>query len=69
MIPSEKSPQIEKLLDSLISRQGTRKSHVENDQCVSCGDSAKSFRDDVSKREFAISGFCQKCQDETFGVS
>lgn len=25
------------------------------------------FRDDLSKREFGISGMCQKCQDETFG--
>lgn len=25
-----------------------------------------SFRDDLSKREFEISGLCQKCQDEFF---
>lgn len=25
------------------------------------------FRDEVSAREFGISGFCQKCQDKTFG--
>lgn len=27
----------------------------------------KDFRDELSKREFGISGICQKCQDETFG--
>lgn len=27
-----------------------------------------SFRDARSKREFVISGLCQKCQDETFGI-
>jgi len=25
------------------------------------------FRDERSRREFFISGLCQKCQDETFG--
>lgn len=25
------------------------------------------FRDDLSRREYYISGLCQKCQDETFG--
>jgi len=26
----------------------------------------KEFRDEISKREFGISGLCQKCQDKTF---
>ena len=26
------------------------------------------FRDESSRREFQISGFCQKCQDEIFGA-
>lgn len=25
------------------------------------------FRNDVSKKEYRISGLCQKCQDEMFG--
>lgn len=25
-----------------------------------------SFRDELSRKEFGISGLCQKCQDETF---
>lgn len=28
----------------------------------------ETFRDEVSRREFRISGMCQSCQDETFGV-
>ena len=27
-----------------------------------------SFRDDLSRKEFGISGLCQKCQDDTFGA-
>ena len=26
------------------------------------------FRNDISRKEFEISGMCQKCQDEFFGV-
>ena len=26
----------------------------------------EDFRDDLSRREFEISGMCQKCQDEVF---
>lgn len=29
--------------------------------------SIEDFRDDLSRREFKISGLCQKCQDEFFG--
>jgi hypothetical protein len=25
------------------------------------------FRDELSKKEFGISGFCQSCQDDIFG--
>ena len=36
--------------------------------CVRCGESAVDFRDELSRKEFGISGFCQKCQDKIFGV-
>lgn len=26
------------------------------------------FKDEISRKEFAISGWCQKCQDEIFGA-
>ena len=35
--------------------------------CVKCGESAVDFRDEISKKEFGISGFCQACQDDIFG--
>lgn len=34
--------------------------------CPFCGQSPGEFRDELSKREFSISGLCQSCQDETF---
>ena len=38
--------------------------------CINCKSTdvkASDFRDELSRREFAISGFCQRCQDEVFG--
>jgi len=36
--------------------------------CVDCGEAVTdgSFTDDLSKVEYGISGFCQKCQDIIF---
>jgi hypothetical protein len=35
--------------------------------CISCEKKIESFRDQLSIREFIISGICQHCQDEVFG--
>jgi hypothetical protein len=37
--------------------------------CRMCNGEATSFTDELSKREFAISGMCQKCQDGFFNSS
>lgn len=42
---------------------------IENGECVTCGCDAHfpdGFRDQLSKKEYAISGMCQKCQDSVF---
>lgn len=39
-------------------------------KCVSCGSekiNEGDFRDEQSRKEFAISHFCQRCQDDVFG--
>ena len=36
--------------------------------CVKCGELATDFRDELSRKEYGISGFCQPCQDKIFGV-
>ena len=38
-------------------------------QCVKCGEDASFFTDEVSEVEFNISGFCQVCQNNIFGVN
>lgn len=42
---------------------------VENNQCAFCGsDKTKpeDFRDELSRKEYEISGICQRCQDDIF---
>ena len=44
---------------------------VEQNKCPMCGkqiDVTKEFRDSLSRREYAISGLCQDCQDKIFGI-
>lgn len=39
---------------------------IGNDVCVRCGEPATVFTDALSRKEFSISGLCQKCQDFVF---
>ena len=42
--------------------------NVEKGICPFCNEEVdeSKLKDEVSKREFKISGICQKCQDSTF---
>ena len=63
-IPSPKHPAIEHFLNDVFGRS----SAIEHDVCVFCAGDASTFRNEISRKEYTISGLCQKCQDETFGV-
>lgn len=39
---------------------------VREASCVICGGEASTFRDDLSRKEYTISGMCQDCQDKVF---
>lgn len=41
---------------------------ITNGVCPSCNKPVGEFRDELSQREFEISGLCQECQDGVFGV-
>lgn len=64
-----RSPAMQKFVDeaanSMFGR--TNAACIAARQCVTCGNSADSFRDPLSIQEYNISGMCQKCQDMTFG--
>lgn len=42
---------------------------IEEHRCPICTDTIdfQAFRNDISRREYMISGLCQKCQDSVFG--
>ena len=65
--PSAKSPGMEQFLEKLSGRTTT----IEADKClpapIGCGGPATEFKDGLSRKEYAISGLCQKCQDGVFG--
>ena len=42
---------------------------VEDGRCMDCGKKRveeKDFKDDLSKKEYSISGMCQVCQDKVW---
>ena len=45
-----------------------RKVAMDNQMCVICGGDANHFTDELSRREYGISGMCQSCQDGVFSV-
>ncbi len=65
-IPEEKSQGIDDFLKNTLGGKD-RKTAIKADQCVACDDPDMNFREEIDRREYAISGMCQKCQDEAFG--
>jgi len=65
--PSEKSLTMTNFLEDLAGRTTA----IEGNFCVrapmGCGGSAEKFDDALSRKEYSISGLCQKCQDAVFG--
>lgn len=62
--PSEKNPAIDEFITKKLGIR--RKQAVRRQQCPICEQEAKEFRDERSRREHRISGFCQKCQDRIY---
>lgn len=59
----------ERPVDKLIP-EAKRREAITGATCalspLGCGGPASQFKDDLSRREYQISGLCQKCQDEVF---
>lgn len=50
-----------------ILTNGEHSKTIQNQKCTFCGQDAKEFKDDISEKEYHISGLCQECQDDVFG--
>ena len=66
-IPTEKTPGMDRVIDAFNPSGRKRVESIRSDVCSWCGKPATEFRDGLSRKEYTISGFCQECQDKTFG--
>lgn len=70
MTPTKKHDNMERALEQVFGFD--RRTAIILDLCqpapIGCGGEATTFRDELSRREFRISGLCQKCQDSVFGT-
>lgn len=68
--PTYKAPMIRHMLEvqSITAFGRSAVKSIEQDICVRCGKPAKEFKDEVSKKEYAITGMCQECQDLAWGL-
>ena len=67
---THKSPAIDSLITSIMGRD--RQETIRAGLCMTCNAvdvDKKGFRDDLSSKEYCISGMCQECQDKMWGGS
>ena len=66
--PMKRAPGIQNLLDAM--QKGffgvTASDSIHASKCMTCGGDASQFKDEVSAREYGMSGMCQECQDNFF---
>lgn len=60
--PTEKHPAMEQFLEKEFGRTTA----ITGGTCVFCTDPDFNWKDELSRKEYRISGLCQKCQDEVF---
>ena len=64
MKPAPKTKPINDLLSAMLGKD--REATIQGDTCIVCGKLATTFKDDLSRREYSISGMCKTCQDGFF---
>ena len=63
--PAPKNKEVKQFLDDTLGRTEKIKSSL----CVTCNATDVRFRNEISRKEYTLSGMCQKCQDDFFGVN
>ncbi len=64
-----KTKEIDRFLNKVALLSGyklTRTKAIKRGLCVKCGELANKFKNELSKKEYLISGLCQRCQDNYF---
>ena len=62
--PQEKDSGIETFMASITGKN--RRSYINANVCILCDKPATEFTNELSAREFTISGMCQNCQNAFF---
>ena len=63
--PSRKAPAIDLFISQVTGK--SREIQLASALCMTCAGDATDFKDDLSRKEYSISGMCQTCQDNIFG--
>jgi hypothetical protein len=63
---------LEKLAEDISAANGdkgmSRSDALAQNKCCRCSGDASKFRDDLSRREYPKTVWCQNCQDDFFGA-
>ena len=60
----DRNPVLADLLSKLSPTGRNPEQAAELGVCTQCAGPAVSFKDELSKKEYGITGFCQTCQDK-----
>ena len=63
--PTKKAAAIELAISRLARK--SREIQIASGLCMTCEGEATTFKDDLSRKEYTISGMCQSCQDSVYG--
>lgn len=66
---NEKAKNIKRLLDKMSSEKpftNTRSKAIDANLCTFCEKPNLNWRDQLSRKEYKLSGMCQTCQDQYF---
>ena len=62
---ANKTGPLAQLLDSFAPKGGMPRSQaLAQQRCAQCAGDATEFKDDISRREYTLTAWCQPCQDK-----
>ena len=67
--PSNKSDEMNRFLERFSKAMFggvSRAASIAQNTCVTCKGDASTFTNELSEKEFTVSGMCQTCQNEIF---
>jgi len=64
--PKKRPVEIDAFLSMFTGKN--REDTIRSGQCMCCNNPDTNFKDELSKKEYVISGMCQTCQDKTFHI-